>query len=347
MLRGVRSSVYFPWTVAAGGSSITASCGATSSAGHHKLARRTRSYGTLFELRLRRRRRAARARVRRPSARPGDRARHRPLPEVLRDVLRPEFTGLLERGWDVHVLCNRSNQDQWPLLPASCADDARERASGSTSSRDFEAQLAELQPDVVHFGYGTLALGRMHMRDDARLQGRRQPPRLRHQLLRARRPALSTTTCGTHADMLNLVSEDVWKRAQRRGCPPDKPHRVITDAIDVSRFAAPQRALRGGRHRRAAAAAAERRAAALEEGPRVRRSPARARADRRAASTCATGSSATARIASRSCSRSTTSGSSEHVELPGARRADDVQRGDGAGPTSACTPPSRRASASR
>lgn len=149
-----------------------------------------------------------------------------------------EFTGLLERGWDVHVLCNRSNRDQHPYFPQLRRHlDTRERIH---VAQDFDAQLAELQPDLVHFGYGTLALGRMHMRDvlgckvvvsfrgyDINYHGLEDPH--------------VYDDLWAHADMVNCVSQDVWSRAQRRGCPPDKPHMVITDAADLSRFVAPTR----------------------------------------------------------------------------------------------------------
>jgi len=149
-----------------------------------------------------------------------------------------EFIGLLERGWDIHVLCNRSNSDQHPYFPQLRRHlESRERIH---VVQDFEAQLADLQPDLVHFGYGTLALGRMHMRDilgckvvvsfrgyDINYHGLEDPH--------------VYDDLWAHADMVNCVSQDVWKRAQRRGCPADKPHMVITDAADLSRFVAPER----------------------------------------------------------------------------------------------------------
>jgi glycosyltransferase involved in cell wall biosynthesis len=149
-----------------------------------------------------------------------------------------EFSGLLERGWDIHVLCNRSNRDQHHYFPQLRRHlETRERIH---VVQDFDAQLAELQPDLVHFGYGTLALGRMHMRDilgcrvvvsfrgyDINYHGLEDPH--------------VYDDLWAHADMVNCVSQDVWARAQRRGCPPDKPHMVITDAADLSRFAAPAR----------------------------------------------------------------------------------------------------------
>jgi hypothetical protein len=41
------------------------------------------------------------------------------------------------------------------------------------------------------------------------------------------------------ADALHVVSESIWRRAQERGCPPDREHRVIVDAVDVRWFTPP------------------------------------------------------------------------------------------------------------
>jgi glycosyltransferase involved in cell wall biosynthesis len=160
------------------------------------------------------------------------------FPKFSETFFASELMGLLERGWDVHVLCNRSNQDQWPYFPE--LRELLERKERIHVIRDFEAQLTALQPDVVHFGYGTLALGRMHVRE---LLGCKVVVSFRGYDVNYF--GLEDPHCyddvWANADLLNLVSEDIWKRAQRRGCPSDKPHVVITDAADVSRFTAPQR----------------------------------------------------------------------------------------------------------
>jgi len=149
-----------------------------------------------------------------------------------------EFIGLLERGWDLHVLCNRSNRDQHPYFPQLRRH--LERRERIHVVQDFEAQLADLQPDLVHFGYGTLALGRMHMRD---ILGCKVVVSFRGYDINYHGLEDSSTydDLWAHADMINCVSQDIWKRAQRRGCPADKPHMVITDAADLSRFSAPER----------------------------------------------------------------------------------------------------------
>jgi len=149
-----------------------------------------------------------------------------------------EYTGLRRRGWDIHVLCNRSNRDQWQYFPELRDElEARERIHVIT---DFDAQLAELRPEVVHFGYGTLARGRMHVGEQL---GCKVVVSLRGYDINYF--GLDDPHCyddvWAGVDMVHAVSEDVWRRAVRRGCPPRTPHRVITDAIDVAAFTAPSR----------------------------------------------------------------------------------------------------------
>ncbi|MDQ3889807.1 MAG: glycosyltransferase, partial [Actinomycetota bacterium] len=160
------------------------------------------------------------------------------FPKYSETFFASEFAGLRERGWDVHVLCNRSNRDQWPFFPE--LQEELERKTRIHVVRDFEAQLAELEPDLVHFGYGTLARGRMHVRE---LLGCSVAVSFRGYDINYF--GLDDPGCyddvWAGADILHLVSEDIWKRAQRRGCPPDKPHLVVTDAVEVDRFTVPER----------------------------------------------------------------------------------------------------------
>jgi colanic acid/amylovoran biosynthesis glycosyltransferase len=149
-----------------------------------------------------------------------------------------KFVALRERGWDVHVVCNRSNEDQWKYFPG--LREQPDVAARLHVTKDFEVTLAELGPALVHFGYGTLALGRMHV---AATAGRRTIVSFRgydvnyHGL----EDEHAYADVWRSADMLHFVGEDTWRRAQRRGCPPDKAHVVITDAVDVSGFEPPRR----------------------------------------------------------------------------------------------------------
>lgn len=160
------------------------------------------------------------------------------FPKYSETFFTAEFLGLLERGWDIHVLCNRSNRDQWayfPELSTHLADGERIHVI-----RDFDAQLAELKPALVHFGYGTLARERMHV---GQVNGCKVVVSFRGYDINYF--GLDDPHCyddvWTAADALHLVSEDIWRRAQRRSCPPDKPHLIVTDAVEMRRFTAPER----------------------------------------------------------------------------------------------------------
>ena len=149
-----------------------------------------------------------------------------------------KFRGLRARGWDVHVVCNRSNADQWQYFPGLREDpDLQSRLH---PAKDFDKTIAELAPALVHFGYGTLALGRMRAVKAARAQAV-----VSFRGYDINYHGLDDPACyeevwqGAH--MLHFVGDDTWQRAQRRGCPASAPHTVITDAVDVTRFAPPPR----------------------------------------------------------------------------------------------------------
>ncbi|HWI22226.1 MAG TPA: glycosyltransferase [Baekduia sp.] len=149
-----------------------------------------------------------------------------------------EFAELRDRGWDVHILCNRSNKDQWRYFP-ELRDELEQKTRIHVIS-DFAEQLSALAPEIVHFGYGTLA--RQHAQTARRL-GCKVVTSLRGYDINYF--GLDDPHCYDEmwgaVDMLHVVSQDIWQRAVRRGCPPEMPHRVIRDAVDVSAFEAPAR----------------------------------------------------------------------------------------------------------
>ena len=98
-----------------------------------------------------------------------------------------------------------------------------------------DAVYIALKPDVLHFEFGTLAVGRMHLKEilecrvfvsfrgyDLNYVGLNKPDYYRDVF--------------EQADMIHLLGEDLWKRAQRRGCSPEKKHVLISPAIDPSLF---------------------------------------------------------------------------------------------------------------
>jgi glycosyltransferase involved in cell wall biosynthesis len=162
------------------------------------------------------------------------------FPKVSETFFVDKFLGLRRRGWDVHVVSQRSNKEHWEFFPT-----LREEIGDSDDrlhvARDnLEEKLAELEPDIVHFGYGVLAAGRMHLRDAL---GCRAIVSFRGFDLNSFRlddPSVYDDVWRS-ADMLHLVSKDLWRQAKRRGCPPDRPHTIIHDAVDVSQLQAPER----------------------------------------------------------------------------------------------------------
>lgn len=104
----------------------------------------------------------------------------------------------------------------------------------------LDAELIALRPDVLHFEFGSLAPERMYLKEllgcqivvsfrgyDLNYVGLDQPGYY--------------APVWEHADALHLLGEDLWRRAQSRGCPADKRHVLIPPAIDVAQFSPPQR----------------------------------------------------------------------------------------------------------
>jgi glycosyltransferase involved in cell wall biosynthesis len=151
------------------------------------------------------------------------------FPKVSETFFVQQFLGLLDRGWDVHLVCQRSNREHWEFFP-----ELRERVGDRlhVARDDLERAIGELEPDLVHFGYGVLAVDRMHL---ARALGCRIVVSFRGFDLNSYR--LEQTGAyddvWESADMVHTVSRQLWQRAIERGCPPDRPHMVITDAVDV------------------------------------------------------------------------------------------------------------------
>jgi colanic acid/amylovoran biosynthesis glycosyltransferase len=99
----------------------------------------------------------------------------------------------------------------------------------------FDAVFISLKPDVLHFEFGTLAVGKMHLKEilnckivvsfrgyDLNYVGLDKPDYYREVFDRA--------------DVMHLLGNDLWQRALRRGCNPEKNHVLIPPAIDPKLF---------------------------------------------------------------------------------------------------------------
>jgi len=99
----------------------------------------------------------------------------------------------------------------------------------------LDADLIALKPNLIHFEFGSLAVGRMHLRDwletkiivsfrgyDLNYIGLDQPNYYQQ--------------VWEKADAIHLLGQDLWTQAVKRGCPKDKLHQLIPPAIDTKFF---------------------------------------------------------------------------------------------------------------
>ena len=201
------------------------------------------------------------------------------FPKLSETFIVSKFLGLLDRGWDVHIVCGDSNADEWARFPQLQAHPElrgrvhtnwphrpralsaaliapallrclmrnpkgtsryllRRKASfGADVLRKLylDAEIIALAPDLVHFEFGTLAVGRTHLKD---LLGCKLVASFRGYDLNyvgLSEPGYYSEVW-EHTDALHLLGEDLWRRAQQRGCPSNKPHALIPPAIDAQFF---------------------------------------------------------------------------------------------------------------
>jgi colanic acid/amylovoran biosynthesis glycosyltransferase len=100
----------------------------------------------------------------------------------------------------------------------------------------LDLQFLQLHPDVIHFEFGSLAAGRMHLGD---LLGCGTVVSFRGYDLNR----IGVDCPGFYddvwknADAIHTLGDDLWTRALRHGCPPDKRHVLIPPAVDCTVYA--------------------------------------------------------------------------------------------------------------
>lgn len=202
------------------------------------------------------------------------------FPKLSETFIVSKFLGLLERGWDVHLVCRQSNLKDWEAFPElhHSGSDIKQRVHvslphsprwlafllfvpamiralicapkrvwkylrigykrfGIKVFRTFylDHDLICLKPDIIHFEFGALAVGRMHLKDllgckttvsfrgyDLNFAGLDQPDYY--------------TEVWKGADACHFLGQDLFRRAQQRGCPADIPHSIIPPAINLEKF---------------------------------------------------------------------------------------------------------------
>ena len=208
------------------------------------------------------------------------------FPKLSETFIVSKFLGLLERGWDVHLVCRQSDPKDWAAFPElQLSSDIKQRVHvslphsprllafllfvpamvralicapkrvwkylrigykrfGIKVFRTFylDHDLICLKPDIIHFEFGALAVGRMHLKD---LLGCKTTVSFRgYDLNFAGLDQLDYyTEVWKGADACHFLGQDLFRRAQRRGCPADIPHSIIPPAINLEKFPTPERTI--------------------------------------------------------------------------------------------------------
>lgn len=201
------------------------------------------------------------------------------FPKLSETFIVSKFLGLLDRGFDIRVLCGRSEPAEWARFPElvarpelrrrvlrtwpvrprwlgallwpaalACCAWRNPRGLGRALARGWErfgfgvlgrlyleAALIAARPDLIHFEFGTLALGRTWI-----------GAALGCKIVVSFRGFDLNMSGLDHddyyqevwegADAFHFLGEDLRRRALGRGCPENMPHALIPPAIDVEFF---------------------------------------------------------------------------------------------------------------
>jgi len=204
------------------------------------------------------------------------------FPQLSETFIVSKFLGLLNRGWDVHIVCSHSEKTvwnnfpelmenslakkhvhkTWPVLPrwlpflllpfAILRSISKSpvitwhyffqgfKRFGWDILRRFylDEEIILLKPDILHFEFGTLAIGRTYIKQllDLKLSVSFRGYDLN--FIGLDDPQFYQEIW-QKADACHFLGNDLWQRAQRRGCPPDMPHVHIPPAINLEEFPSP------------------------------------------------------------------------------------------------------------
>ena len=97
------------------------------------------------------------------------------------------------------------------------------------------APFLVLDPDVIHFEFGTQAVSNTYLREavDAAAVVSLRGFDVNYSGLDV--PGFFDEVW-REVDVVHANGTDLWERGVRRGCPPDKPHRLIAPAVDATIF---------------------------------------------------------------------------------------------------------------
>ncbi len=200
------------------------------------------------------------------------------FPRLSETFIVNKLLGLLDRGYDAHIVCHASEEREWRRFPQLTSRELRNRvhltwpiaprwrvpmsavaAAWSIGGRELrvatryarrawktfglaaakslllEARLLELEPELLHFEFGSAARQRIVIKDvigarvivsfrghDLNFVGLDDPHHYE--------------SVWQRADAIHCLGEDLWRQAILRGCPPTMKHALISPAVDLARF---------------------------------------------------------------------------------------------------------------
>ena len=190
-----------------------------------------------------------------------------------------KFSGLLECGGNIHIICNRIQSAEWkqfPQLEKQAGIRRRVHAPWREHPRwlvaallpfallqcflvrplttlqyflrgaqflgfqivrrfYFDKEFILLKPKLIHFEFGALAAGRIYLREllDCKITVSFRGYDLNFVELEKMDYYREVWQ---KADGIHCLGEDLWQRAQKRGCPAQKKHVLIPPAIDTNFF---------------------------------------------------------------------------------------------------------------
>jgi len=99
----------------------------------------------------------------------------------------------------------------------------------------LDLELICLKPDIIHFEFGSLATGRTHLKKllDCKISVSFRGYDLNFVGLDQ---ADYYNEVWAKTDACHFLGEDLWQRAQTRGCSPEMPHMLIPPAVDLDKF---------------------------------------------------------------------------------------------------------------
>ena len=99
----------------------------------------------------------------------------------------------------------------------------------------LDAPLIHLRPDIVHFEFGSLVVGRTHLKEllDVKLSVSFRGYDLNY--IGLDQPNYYQQVWDT-VNKVHFLGHDLWQRAQKRGLPKDLPHVLIPPAIELINF---------------------------------------------------------------------------------------------------------------